>query len=135
MANTKLVLSFPPRQVREPITYGLVKEYDLKFNILRASISPDEKGHMVLELDGTQEQIERGCDYLRNAGVSMQLLSEDIRRNEERCVHCTACTTVCPSGALSVQRPSMEVAFDSDKCIGCGLCIPACMYHAMEIRF
>jgi len=135
MASEKLVLTFPPRLVREPITYHLVKDHDLRVNILRANISPDEAGHMVVELEGRKDQLDAGRRYLEEIGVSWQPLSRDVRWLEDRCVHCTACVTVCPSSALYVERPSMKVGFDGDKCIGCELCIPVCMYKAMEISF
>ncbi len=135
MASEKLVLTFPRRLVREPITYRLVKDHDLMVNILRASISSDEAGHMVVELEGSQDRLEAGRKYLEEIGVSWQPLSKDVRWLEDCCVHCTACITVCPSSALYVERPSMRVAFDSEKCIGCELCIPVCMYKAMEISF
>lgn len=135
MPSKKVVLTFPPSLVREPTTYRLVKEHDLMVNILRASISPDEAGHMVLELEGTEEQIEGGCRYFEDTGITWQPLSKDVLWKEDRCVHCTACVSVCPSNALYAERPSMEVVFDSEKCIGCELCIPVCMYKAMEIQF
>lgn len=36
MAKRRLVLTFPPRLVEEPITYRLIKDYDLVVNILKA---------------------------------------------------------------------------------------------------
>ena len=135
MAGKKVVLTFPPRLVREPTTYHLVKDYDLIVNILRASISPDEAGHMVLELEGTAEQIERGIKYVEDSGISWQPLSKDVRWREDLCTHCTACVSTCPTGSLYAERPSMKVAFDPEKCIGCELCVPVCMYKAMEIHF
>lgn len=135
MPNQKLVLTFPPRLVREPITYHLVKDHDLRVNIVRASISPDEAGHMVVELDGTKDQVRGGREYLERVGVACQPLSRGVMWREDRCVHCTACVSVCPSNALYMDRTSMKVAFDSEKCIGCELCIPVCMYGAMEIHF
>jgi len=41
---------------------------------------------------------------------------------------------VCPTGALSIQRPEMEVVFDQKKCSVCELCVPACPPRAMEAR-
>lgn len=135
MASEKLVLTFPPRLVQEPITYHLVKDHGLMVNILRASISPDEAGHMVVELGGTRSQLENGRKYMEDAGVSWQPLSRDVLWREDRCVHCTACVSLCPAGALALDRSTMKVSFDSEKCIGCELCIPVCMYKAIEIRF
>jgi Fe-S-cluster-containing dehydrogenase component len=135
MLSEKLVLRFPPKIVRAPVTYHLVKDHDLMVNILRANISPDEAGHMVVELTGTKEQLRGGHKYLKESGVEVQPLEKDVRWLEERCVHCTACISVCPTAALDVDRETMKVAFESEKCIGCELCIPVCGYKAMEIEF
>jgi ferredoxin len=135
MASEKLVLTFPPSIVRQPVVYHLVKDYDLRVNIIRASISPDEAGHMVVEIEGTRPQLEEGRKYIETQGVQWQPLSKDVRWREDRCIHCTACISACPTGALKVDRPAMTVSFDDEKCIGCELCIPVCAYKAMEITF
>jgi len=135
MHSEKIVLKFPPHIVREPIVYHLIKDYDLRVSILRASISPEEAGQMVLAIEGNKKQIEAGHEYLEKKGVLLQPLSKDVRWREDRCVHCTACISVCPTAALRVDRSTMTVSFDSDKCIGCELCIPVCIYKAMEIQF
>jgi Fe-S-cluster-containing dehydrogenase component len=57
----------------------------------------------------------------------------DVAWHRERCIQCTACTSACPTGALSVQRPEMIMSFDQDRCMGCGLCEPVCPYRAMEV--
>ena len=53
----KVVLRFPHRLVDKPIIYRLVKDYDLQFNILKASITPKEEGLLVLELSGKRRAI------------------------------------------------------------------------------
>ena len=131
----KLVLTFPPRLVQEPLTYHLVKDHGLMVNIMRASIGPDEAGHMVVELAGTRKQIEDGRRYMEKIGVLWQPLSGDVHWREDLCTHCTACVSVCPTEALALDRSTMRVSFESEKCIGCELCIPVCMYTAMEIQF
>ncbi|MDY6797122.1 MAG: NIL domain-containing protein [Actinomycetota bacterium] len=135
MIKRKIVLHFPHEQVDKPIVSKLVRDYDMEFNILKASITPREEGLMVLELSGEQEDYDHGLDYLRDCGVSIQSLSQDIRRNEERCTHCGACTAVCPTRALYVDRDSMEVVFDQDECVACELCIKVCPPRAMEIQY
>lgn len=135
MASEKLILRFPPRRVRAPVMYHLVKDHNLMVNILRANISPDEAGHMVVELTGSREQLREGHTYLDKSGVHVQPLEKEVRWIEEKCVHCTACVSLCPTNALKVDRKTMRVSFDSDKCIGCELCIPVCSYKAMEMLF
>lgn len=133
MAVEKLVLTFPPPLVKEPIVTRLVREHNLDVNIMSASISPDEQGHMVIELVGEPADIENAKIYFDGLGVMHEPLIRDVRWIEERCVHCTACITVCPTEALQIDRDTMKISFDQDKCIACGLCIPVCGYNAMEI--
>jgi len=121
--------------VDRPIIYRLVKDYDLEFNILKASITPEQEGLMVLELKGNQTEYDKGIEFLIKAGVKIQSLSQDVTRNEERCTHCGACITVCPPGAFRLDPKTRMVIFDNEKCIACGLCIPACPPRAMEVHF
>ena len=135
VVSKRIVLHFPKRLVERPIIYRLVKDYDLEFNILKASITPEQEGVMVLQLKGNQTEYDKGIDFLIKAGVKIQSLSQDVTRNDERCTHCGACITVCPTGAFSLEPKTRLVIFDNEKCIACGLCIPACPPRAMEVHF
>ena len=133
--SKRIVLRFPQRLVDRPIVYRLIKDYDLAFNILKASITPDKEGLLVIELTGEQGNYDEGIRYLTKAGVKIQSLSQDVTRNEERCTHCGACVTICPAGAFELEPKTRRVKFRDDKCIACGLCIPACPPRAMEVHF
>jgi len=119
--------------VDQPIIYHLVKDYDLVLNVLKASVTPKEEGLMVIELSGTRKDYERGIKYLQDTGVKIQSLGQDVRRNEERCTHCGVCVTVCPTGALSLDRKTRMVNFDATQCTACELCVLACPPRAMEV--
>ena len=130
-----VVLTFPPSQVTKPVTYHLVKDFDLTFNILRADVTAKEEGLLVLEITGEEKDYKKGIEFVRQQGITVQPLSQDIRRNEERCVHCGACVVICPTRALHIEdRKTMQVAFDQKKCIACELCIKTCPYQAMEVQ-
>jgi L-aspartate semialdehyde sulfurtransferase ferredoxin len=131
----RIVLHFPKRMVDEPILYRLIKDFDLEFNILKASITPEEEGLMVVELTGEQKNYDKGVQYLIDCGVRIQSLSQDVTRNEERCTSCGACVTVCPAGAFDHEPSTMIVRFNNAKCVACGLCIKACPPRAMELHF
>lgn len=133
--SRRIVLHFPRRLVDRPIVYRLVKDYNLEFNILKASVTPDEEGLMVLELSGEQEEYDKGIRYLTATGVRIQSLSQDVIRNEERCTHCGACITICPSGAFEIEPLTRRVKFHDEKCLACALCIKACPPRAMEVHF
>ena len=133
--SKRIVLRFPGRMVDRPIVSRLVKDYNLDFNILKASVTPDEEGLMVLELSGKQEDYDKGIRYLTESGVIIQSLSQDVIRNEARCTHCGACVTVCPTGAFELEPSTRRVNFYNEKCLACGLCIKACPPRAMELHF
>jgi ferredoxin len=133
--SKRVVLHFPKRMIDEPILYRLIKDYALEFNILKASISPEAEGLMVVELKGDQIHYDQGVKYLIDKGVQIQSLSQDVTRNEDKCTHCGACVTVCPASAFSVERGSMLVNFNNAKCVACGVCIKACPSRAMELHF
>ena len=129
-----LILRFPPEITDQPLVYYLCKDYDLCFNILKATILPGQEGIMVIELCGHKKKMSEGLKYLRSRGVEIKSLAQEIRWNREKCIQCGACTGVCPKGALYIERPSMEVHFDPSKCSGCEICVMVCPVRAIEIR-
>lgn len=133
--SKKIVLHFPRSLVEKPVICRLVKDYNLEFNILKAAISPEEEGLLVLELTGEQPEYDKGIGYLLKSGIKIQSLSQDVTRNEARCTHCGACITVCPPGAFALDLQTRRVKFDNEKCVVCGLCIKACPPKAMEVHF
>jgi len=135
MVKKRIVLTFPHKLVDKPIVYKLVKDFDLTFNILQAKIMPNEEGMMVVELEGEKDNYARGVDYLKESGVKIEPLSKEVLRDEDRCTHCGACVTVCPTEALYVDKKTMKVIFDAEKCIACELCVKACPPRAMIVKF
>lgn len=135
MISRRIVLHFPTDLVSDPIISRLVKRYDLECNILKADITPRQIGILVLGLKGENNNYREAIEYLKSLKISVQLLSQDVTRDEYRCIECGACVTICPSDALTRDPRTGEVRFDKDSCIGCELCIPACPMRAMEVFF
>ena len=133
--SRRIVLHFPERLVEQPIICRLARDFNLEFNILKAAVTPNEEGLLVLELNGEQKDYDRGIQYLTETGIRIQSLSQNVIRNEERCTHCGACITICPTGAFIIEPSTRLVDFSDTKCIVCGLCIKACPLRAMEVRF
>ncbi len=127
------ILRFPKDIVDQPIISRLVKQFDIEFNILKATILPQHEGLMILELRGQKENIKKGLTYLKGLDVTAESIATSIHRDDEKCFQCGACTGICPTGALSLQRPEMAVIFDAEKCSGCGLCVAVCPVKAMEV--
>ncbi len=133
MEKTRVVLTFPNRLLDKPITYHLIKDYDLIVNILKAKITPKEEGVMAVEIEGEAKNLDEGIKFLKNSGLTIASLIEDINWDEDKCIHCTECVTVCPTQAFTIESNSMKLEFDKDKCIACGLCVKVCPYRAMKI--
>jgi L-aspartate semialdehyde sulfurtransferase ferredoxin len=132
--SRRVVLHFPSKVVDQPIISNLIKHYDLNFNIIKASIIPDQEGYVILDLSGDKAKYDAGIRYLTANGVKAEPLSQNVLRNDERCSHCGACVTFCPVGAFQLDPTTRRIHFDNDLCIACGLCIPACPPRAMEFR-
>ena len=133
--SRRIVLRFPPLVTGQPVVYRLTKDFDLMFNILKASVSPGQDGLLMLELTGEKTDYDKGMRYLKETGVVVQPLGQDVLRDESRCTHCGACVAVCPAGAFTVNLESRKVDFDQDKCVLCGICVQACPPRAMTIVF
>lgn len=134
MYSKILILRFSKDIVHKPIVCSLVRDYDLTFNILNATVLPRKEGVLVLDLSGIKKNFKQGVQFLKDRGVSVQNAGQEVDRKEELCTHCGACTAVCPTGALSIQRPEMLVRFDQKKCSVCELCVPACPARVMKVR-
>lgn len=134
MAKKKYVLHFPEESVEKPITYHLVKDFNLIPNILRAQIDENE-GTLVVDLTGSAEQIDKGIGFLKEQGVGIQEAIQDLTIDPNRCVDCGACTGVCKPGALAIEPNDWRLDFDLEKCIFCELCINTCPTRAIKVQF
>ncbi|MCK4244027.1 MAG: 4Fe-4S dicluster domain-containing protein [Candidatus Omnitrophica bacterium] len=133
--SKKIVLRFPPTLVDQPIVYRLVKDYNLSFNILKASVTPKEEGLLVLELTGKEKDYQKGINFLSHLKIKIQPLSKDVTRDEDKCTHCGVCVAVCPTQAFVLEPKTRRVKFYKDRCIACELCIKICPPRAMELHF
>jgi ferredoxin len=133
MAKRKFDLYFSPDLVNESITYVLVKDYDLMFNILRAEIT-DKGGELLIEVEGKPAQISKGVTYLQSKGVEVKELNEFVTKDEGRCTNCGMCISICPADAIEMDRKTWKVTFHQDRCIACGLCVTSCPPMAMKLK-
>jgi ABC-type methionine transport system ATPase subunit len=70
-------LTFPQELIRKPVIFRMAKKYDIMPNIRRAKVTEDV-GEMVLELEGKEDDLEKGIKSLRNQGVKVELIEGDI---------------------------------------------------------
>ena len=77
MAKRRVIFTFSPELVREPIIYNFGREFGVVTNIRRADISED-RGWVMLELEGEEEAIERGIAWVTSKGVRVEPVTMDI---------------------------------------------------------
>ena len=135
MYTKRYVLTFPPDKVNEPLTYHLIKDFRMEINILKADINAGKEGKLLLEFRAEKKEMERGLKYITEKGVGIAPVSKQISLQLENCVHCGACTAVCFTNALTMEKPSWELNFKTEKCIVCGLCLKACPLNLFKMEF
>jgi len=69
-------LTFPEHLIKEPVIFTMAKKYDVMPNIRRARVT-ETVGEMVLELEGTEENLNKGLQCLKDQGVTVELLEGD----------------------------------------------------------
>ena len=73
----RIKLTFPQRLIKEPVIFTMAREYNVMPNIRRARVT-ETVGEMVLELEGTEENLKKGIKFLREQGVDVELVEGDI---------------------------------------------------------
>jgi len=134
MYSRMLSLRFPRTVVDKPIVCHLASKFNLTFNILSAKVYPRQEGLLIMEMSGHRKNFNEGLRYLKEMGVKVESVGQDVRRDDEVCWRCGLCTSICPTGALWVKHPEMDVIFEADKCSGCELCVSVCPPRAMQVR-
>jgi len=132
----KLMLFFPKCECEKPIIYHLVKDYNLIVNVYRARVTPEEEGYLVLDVTGTEGDIEKAMDFIRTFDVSVNTTGKGVARDEDRCTHCGQCVSHCPTGALRIEdAATRKVVYNEADCIECLACIRVCPFGACASTF
>jgi ABC-type methionine transport system ATPase subunit len=73
----RVKLTFPQHLIKEPVIFTMAKRYDVMPNIRRARVT-ETVGEMVLELEGTEENLKKGIKGLKEQGVDVELVEGDV---------------------------------------------------------
>lgn len=77
MAKMRVTLTFPPERIKDPVIYRLAKEFNVVTNIRRADVTATH-GWVMLELEGREEDLERGVAWLREIGIQVDPIERDV---------------------------------------------------------
>ncbi len=135
MKNLKIALYFPPESTEKPVTYHLIKDYNLIVSILHANITAGKGGKTILHLSGSENDMERALVYIKDNGITYKIFAKTVIWNEDECINCGLCTGICPSGALKIDNDKRELEFEAEKCLVCETCLGVCPMRAIDIDF
>lgn len=71
----KLKLTFPQHLIKKPVIFTMAKQYDVMPNIMRARVT-EMVGEMVLELEGTEGNLNNGIQSLLEKGIEVEFLDD-----------------------------------------------------------
>jgi ABC-type methionine transport system ATPase subunit len=73
----RVKLTFPQQLIKEPMVFTMAKQFNVMPNIRRARVT-ETVGEMILELEGAEEDMEKGMHWLREKGIEVELVEGDI---------------------------------------------------------
>ncbi len=135
MKTIKVSLQYPLNSITTPLVSNLIRKFNVEVNILHANISLNKIGTLIADITGEEKDIQDALDYIENQdGIRYKVFNNKLIWQEEDCVHCGACTAVCPSNALTMNKETWCLEFSKEKCLVCGLCAKACPLNVMSLQ-
>ena len=77
MAMKRVKFTFPTQLIKKPLIYLLGHKFQVETNIRRADVRED-MGWVILALDGEEEEIDRGLEWMTAEGVRVDPVSGDV---------------------------------------------------------
>jgi ferredoxin len=130
MEMVRILLRFSEKMVEQPIIAQVILKHGIPISIIAAHID-FHGGEILAEVPPTD--VEKVVDAFREKDVIVTF-PELIEINEEKCLHCGACFSLCPVNAITFKE-DFSVTFDKERCVGspCRLCVDACPARAIRL--
>ena len=77
MARQRVKFTFPPDLINQPVVYNMGKQFPVVTNIRRANVTRD-RGWMILEISGDDEDIEKAVAWAKEQGVRVDPIEGDV---------------------------------------------------------
>tara|TARA_Y100000590_G_scaffold439496_1_gene563607 strand:- start:548 stop:790 length:243 start_codon:yes stop_codon:yes gene_type:complete len=77
MAVQRLRFTFPTDLITEPVIYLIAKQFEVITNIRMADVD-ESTGWVILELEGTTEEIARSVAWAESRGVRVDPITGDV---------------------------------------------------------
>ena len=80
IVKRRLMFTYTAELIKEPIIYNLGEQFNLITNIHSADIV-ENRGWVVLELEGAEKDIEEGIAWATSRGMRIDPAGEDIKES------------------------------------------------------
>lgn len=77
MGKQRVKFTFVDDLVKQPVIYELGQKFKIVTNIRRADVG-EKLGWVMLELDGEDQEIERGLEWVSSTGVRVDPVGGDV---------------------------------------------------------
>ena len=77
MGMTRVKFTYEQEMIKRPIIYDLGRRFEIITNIRRADVRED-MGWVVLELEGEEEEIRKGLEWVVESGVRVDPIAGDV---------------------------------------------------------
>ena len=76
LLKKQVTLVFPQDQIKEPVVFTMAKKFDVMPNIRKARVT-ESVGEMMLELEGTEANLQKGIQFLESRGIKVEPVTGD----------------------------------------------------------
>jgi ABC-type methionine transport system ATPase subunit len=77
LQSVRLNLTFPVERVNQPLLAQAIKNFHVVADIRRAQIEPQTGGYIMLELTGTEKQIDDSIAFWKSFGVGVGFIGTE----------------------------------------------------------
>ncbi len=125
--NIKIIIS--SEITSKPILAESILETGVLLNISQAHF---DRSYGEVVADVPDDKYELFYKSLTNKGAVIKKLDAPIKWDENECVECGACISICPTKVFSLDD-AFSLAIDDSKCVQCGMCITMCPHNALTL--
>ena len=125
----KFLLHITSEIIAQPLIAETVLETGALLNVDRADIKPSG-GEIIIDVP--RDRYDEVTAALIRRGAKIIPLDQPVIKDDEECINCGACISVCPTGVISFDE-EWCVVMDASKCVLCGLCITMCPHGALKV--
>ncbi|AFV23076.1 4Fe-4S ferredoxin iron-sulfur-binding domain-containing protein [Methanolobus psychrophilus R15] len=125
----KIKINISSETVGRPIIAESILETGVLLNVSQAHF---DRSHGEVVADVLEEHYDEMYQALTSRGARVTKLDAPIEWNEDECVECSACMSVCPTRVFSLDE-DYSLKVDQAKCIQCGTCVEMCPHRALTL--